>query len=224
MLRTIRTPLAALDAQVEVLRAAPASPRRDEILGRIRDRTTELGRLISQLLDHAMVIHRMDFAQTAAVNLNVLAKSVLAKSVPLSMPREVDIAFAPAAIEVQIDGDAVSLSEALANLIDNALTHGARSRLLVSVGADDDMAWIEVADDGEGFAEPAADLIRPFAKGFASQGSGLGLAIAADVARAHRGRLTVSHDAGFTRVRLSLARREVPISPRLTDEELSVGH
>jgi len=202
----IRTPLAALDAQVEILIGTPASRRKADTVTRIHERTAELGRLTGQLLDHAMVLHRKDAAATALVDLNELAKSVLAKAVPLSMPREVDIAFAPAATSPVVNGDAVSLREALGNLIDNALKHGARKRLLVTTGADETKAWIEVADDGDGFSASPAELIQPFVKGAASRGSGLGLAIAAEVARAHDGELAVARESGITRVRLVLAR------------------
>ncbi len=202
----IRTPLAALDAQVEILIGTPASRRKADTVKRIHERTAELGRLTGQLLDHAMVIHRKDVAVAAAVDLNQLAKGVLAKAVPLSLPREVDIAFVPAEQAPIVSGDAVSLREALSNLIDNALRHGARSRLVVTVGADGDAAWIEVADDGDGFAAPLAEFTRPFAKGPESSGSGLGLSIAAEVALAHKGELTLSRDGAMTRIRLVLAR------------------
>lgn len=202
----IRTPLAALDAQVEILIGTPASRRKVDTVKRIHERTAELGRLIGQLLDHAMVIHRKDAAATAPVDLNDLAKAVLAKAVPLSLPREIDIAFLPAEASPIVTGDAVSLREALSNLIDNALQHGARNRLLVTVGAQDTKAWIEVADDGDGFSASPAELIRPFVKGTSSRGSGLGLAIAAEVAMVHEGELVVARENGITRVRLVLAR------------------
>lgn len=201
----IRTPLAALDAQVEILVGTPASRRKADAVKRIHERTAELGRLTGQLLDHAMVIHRKDAAVAASVDLNLLAKAVLAKAVPLSLPREVDIAFVPAEPPPMVTGDAVSLREALGNLIDNALKHGARSRLVVTVGNGREGPWIEVADDGDGFPGPIAELTRPFAKGPDSAGSGLGLSIAMEVAQAHRGGVTVSRDGGMTRVRLWLA-------------------
>lgn len=201
----IRTPLAALDAQVEILSTTAPARRKAETVGRIRERTTELGRLTGQLLDHAMVIHRADAAALAPVDLNALAKTVLSTAVPLSLPREVDISFASAAPTPIIPGDAISLREALGNLIDNALAHGAHSRLVVTVGADDTKVWIEVADDGDGFTGSLAELVQPFAKGVASHGSGLGLAIAAEVARAHKGELTLARQDGMTRVRLVLA-------------------
>jgi two-component system sensor histidine kinase TctE len=202
----IRTPLAALDAQVEILLGTPASQRKDETVKRIHERAAELGRLTGQLLDHAMVIHRMDAVATTAVDLNQLARGVLAKTVPLSLSREVNIAFIPAEPPPIISGDAVSLREALGNLIDNALKHGAHNQLVVTVGEEQKSAWIEVADDGDGFSAPPEELARPFVKGPTSSGSGLGLSIAIEVARAHQGELTISRDGTMTRVRLGLAR------------------
>lgn len=203
----IRTPLAALDAQVEILTHAPAA-KRGGTVARIRERTSELGRLTGQLLDHAMVIHRADTAVGAPIDLNALVKTVLATAVPLSLPREVDIAFLPADPSPVVVGDAVSLREAVGNIVDNALTHGARSQVTVRVGADQAAAWIEVADDGEGFSGPAARLVAPFEKGENSNGSGLGLAIAAEVAQAHRGSLSFARHDGTTFVRLTLAGRD----------------
>lgn len=202
----IRTPLAALDAQVEILLGTPASQRKDETVKRIHERAAELGRLTGQLLDHAMVIHRMDAVATTAVDLNQLARGVLAKTVPLSLSREVNIAFIPAEPPPIISGDAVSLREALGNLIDNALKHGAHNQLVVTVGEEQKSAWIEVADDGDGFSAPPEKLARPFVKGPTSSGSGLGLSIAIEVARAHQGELTISRDGTMTRIRLGLAR------------------
>ncbi|PRH87595.1 sensor histidine kinase [Labrys okinawensis] len=202
----IRTPLAALDAQVELLSGPQGTRRRAEHLARVRERTTELARLTQQLLDHAMVTHRADMAQTSSLDLNEVAKATLAKSVPLTLAREVDIAFEPASPAPQIEGDAISVREALANLIDNALVHGAKSRLVVAVGQAGDRAWIEVRDDGGGFYQvEGGKLVAPFQKGERSAGSGLGLAIADEVARAHGGALEFAEEGGLTVVRLCLS-------------------
>ncbi|WP_407117545.1 sensor histidine kinase [Bradyrhizobium sp. LMG 9283] len=206
----IRTPLAALDAQVELLSSTKSPQRRAEYLARIRDWTTQLARLTNQLLDHAMVIHRADAALAAPVGLNELARSVLANAVPLSLSREVEIAFEPADPTPVIMGDAISIREALGNLIHNALVHGARSRLTVAVGQNGNSAWIEVRDDGTVFDPTTAEqLVAPFAKGESSSGSGLGLSIANQVARAHGGSLNFARSDGFTTVRLSIRRDAV---------------
>lgn len=201
----IRTPLAALDAQVELLEDAKDAAGRAEHIARIRARAAELGRLTGQLLGHAMVIHRAEAAVPVPVELNDLAKSVLAHAVPLSLDREVDIVFCASPEAPVVDGDPVSLREAVANLIGNALLHGARTQLSVSVGTDGSLAWVEVADDGEGIDPAEAErLLQPFERGPGGPtGSGLGLAIAAEVARAHGGALSFGKSGGLFTARLS---------------------
>lgn len=190
----IRTPLAALDAQVELLGHETSAERREQQIERVRQRTAELGRLTNQLLNHAMVIHRGEIGAFAPVDLVELARAVLAASVPLSFDRDVRIAFDAPDEPVVVEGDAVSLREALSNIIHNALVHGATTRLSVSVGHDLDGAWIEVNDDGPGIPEDHwARALEPFHSGTDS-GTGLGLAIAAEVMKAHHGRVDFRQD------------------------------
>lgn len=202
----IRTPLAALDAQIEVLHY------RKEFYGddidRLQSRISDLGRLTSQLLDHAMVIHRGEASVQEDVEINDLARSVLAQAVPLSLPREVDISFVPSLGKLFVKGDIVSLREALTNLVSNAIVHGAPSRLNVRILEAQSYVIIEVSDDGAGFARADLQkLLAPFVKGEqASSGSGLGLAIVAEVVRAHGGSLDVHHENLFT-VAVSIPRQ-----------------
>lgn len=200
----IRTPLAAIDAEVELLTDEMAAP---ETMAHLRERITDLGRLTSQLLDHAMVLHRIDAARMQPTELNALAKSVLAQAVPLTLDREVSIAFVPHGADVVVQGDAISLREAIANLIHNGLVHGARTRLTVEVEQGDGVAAVCVCDDGPGIPDTDQErLCAPFQRGPQSSGSGLGLAIAGEVARAHGGELAFDRRGADFRVRLIIAR------------------
>jgi two-component system sensor histidine kinase TctE len=185
----IRTPLAALDAQVELLSTTRNSAQRQAQIERIQHRSTELRRLTNQLLSHAMVIHRSDAVAMAQLDLVALARTVLADAVPLSFHREVRIAFQAPEQAIMIAADAVSLREALSNVIHNALTHGALTALTVTVSQDGAQAMVEVFDDGPGIpASEWASVIAPFTSGSTGKGgSGLGLAIASDVIRSHSG-------------------------------------
>lgn len=198
----IRTPLAAIDAEAELLAAGSTNP--DE-LERLRGRISDLGRLTSQLLDHAMILHRAQSPRFTKLDLNALAKSVLSQAVPLSLDREVSIAFLPHEDPATIAADAISVREALSNLIHNALAHGARTRLTVAVEDIPAGFALAVTDDGPGIPpEARGHLCEPFQKGAASHGSGLGLAIAAEVARAHGGALVLSGGEGAFRAALLL--------------------
>jgi two-component system, OmpR family, sensor histidine kinase TctE len=199
----IRTPLAAIDAQVELLETD--DPAQAAQLEGLRSRVAELGRLTSQLLDHAMVLHRARAQSLAPTDLNALAKAVLSRAVPLTLDREISISFVPLEGAPRLDVDAISVGEALANLIHNGLMHGARKRLSVSVERTPDGVALRVWDDGPGIAaSDQARVAMPFQKGAASSGSGLGLAIAGEVARAHGGALRFEGGDGDFSVVLEL--------------------
>ena len=102
-------------------------------------------------------------------------------------------------------GDAVSLREAIVNLINNAVTHGGGKMLLVRVLQDKCTTSVEVIDDGGGIPpEKRTQMLLPFEAGNNSlrqgsdrRGSGLGLAIVQDVARMHRGEIRFEQRAGI---------------------------
>jgi two-component system sensor histidine kinase TctE len=202
----IRTPLASLDAQIELLDPSPAlaGPQ----IENIRARMAELARVTEQMLNHAMVIHRSDSVHFTQIKLNDLVKDVLSRSVPLSLDREISISFTPGPEAPTVEGDAVSLREAVANLISNAIVHGAPTRLGVCVIEEGRNAIVEVMDDGPGIPDAQwSRLLKPFEKGDGHAGSGLGLAIATEVARAHGGRLDHGRTDGAFTVRLTLPRQ-----------------
>jgi two-component system, OmpR family, sensor histidine kinase TctE len=195
----IRTPLAGLASQVDLLTEEVRPERREQQLNRVRERTAELGRLTNQLLNHAMIIHRAEVAEFDTIDLAVLARQVLINAVPLSLDRDVDISFQDPPDPVLMRGDAVSLREALSNLIHNALKHGAETRLEVRVFAEDDAAIVEVVDDGPGIPVSEWQRVREPFHTKSATGSGLGLSIAGDVVRAHGGELRFRErtDDGF---------------------------
>ena len=209
----IRTPLAGLASQVDLLTEESRPERRAQQLTRVKERTAELGRLTNQLLNHAMIIHRAEVAEFDTVDLVALARQTLISAVPLSLDRDVEISFGDPQEPVHIKGDAVSLREALSNLIHNALKHGAESHLEVRVLADGDAAVVEVVDDGPGIPVSEWQRVRePFHTQSAS-GSGLGLSIAGDVVRAHGGefRFRERSDDGFAVIMRFKRHHEAPV-------------
>jgi len=87
----------------------------------------------------------------------------------------------------------------LANLIDNAVKHGAQ--VAVSLHQDGGLVEVAVEDDGPGIPEARREeAFRPFhrldeGRNLQSGGSGLGLAIARDIARAHGGDILLDQSA-----------------------------
>jgi signal transduction histidine kinase len=103
------------------------------------------------------------------------------------------------------------MEQALGNLVDNALRHGAGEIRLTAEAGEPGEVIIRVTDDGEGF--PADFLPVAFERFTRADpargrgGSGLGLAIVRAIASAHGGRVS-AHDrpGGGAEVRLVLHR------------------
>jgi two-component system OmpR family sensor kinase len=108
-----------------------------------------------------------------------------------------------------LDADPQRLRQAVRNLVQNALDHGAGDVFLDAVDTEDGVE-VRVTDAGPGFSsELAGRAFEPFARSVAGHGTGLGLAVVASVARAHGGSAGTRHHAGGgTDVWLRLARTD----------------
>jgi two-component system, OmpR family, sensor kinase len=100
---------------------------------------------------------------------------------------------------VRIEADDLRLRQALGNLVDNALRHGAGDVVLRARRSEEEGGVeLEVADHGPGFDPELADrAFERFARGDAARtrgGTGLGLAIVRAIAEAHGGRARIVRD------------------------------
>jgi signal transduction histidine kinase len=179
----------------------PASWR--QVAAAVLEDTLRLGRMVEDLL----ALARLD--ERPAVASRELELGEVAREVAERLP--------PSRTEVALDldggakvrGDPQALGRAVRNLLDNAVRH-ATGRVEVSVGLQDGVAVLAVADDGPGI--PAADRERVFerftrlddARSREHGGAGLGLAIAREIVRAHGGELTAEDAAPGARLVIRL--------------------
>ena len=114
---------------------------------------------------------------------------------------KVDVAVQPELPDVPMDVDAVT--QALANLIDNAIKYSeSRKVLTVEAGLRDGGVALTVGDEGLGI--PREEQRRIFDKFYrvgrsetqSRRGSGVGLALVRHVAQAHGGRVSVESQPG----------------------------
>src|SRR5690606_4614401 len=133
-----------------------------------------------QLLSHAMVSHRAQALPADQVDLAAIARQAVADAVPVSLGRDIAVRQEIGAEPVLVQGDAVSLREAIRNVVENAVHHGAQEGLWVRVTREAGGALVEVHDDGPGI--PEADWPRAAERFYRGDtqavGSGLGLSIA----------------------------------------------
>lgn len=194
----IRTPVTALSAQVDLLQTETAPERRQRQIERIAARTAQIGRLVNQLLSQTLVSHRARSATLERLDLREVLRQAAGDAVPAALDRDIAVSFDMPHQAAEIEGDPVTLREALRNMIDNAIQHGARTRLRMSVHLDELSIAAEIADDGPGIPEDCWPMVtRRFWRASGDgDGFGLGLAIASDVAKAHAARLEFAQLAG----------------------------
>ena len=204
----LRTPLAGLQTQFELMIGDPAAAALRPSLTGMLDGTRRLGHTANQLLALARA------EPTAAVvadfrdlNLRELAEDAVARHFNAAVQRRIDLGVE--ATSAPVSGSAWLLRELLSNLVDNALTYTpADGSVTVRCGRDGAQSYLEVEDDGPGIApELRARVVERFyrAPGTGGDGCGLGLAIVDEIARAHRAVLAIESgpNGRGTRVRVT---------------------
>ncbi|BDD92916.1 sensor histidine kinase [Pandoraea sp. XJJ-1] len=196
----LRTPVTALTAQAEMLTQTQDEAARQAHIARIQKQARGLGGLIHQLINHAMVQHRADSVAPTPVDLKALLPVAMRETLSYAT-RDIDVAFHAPPTPCMIVGDALSLREAIKNVLVNALAYGAPHRLHVDVTRVDDQWRVRFFDDGPGIPESEWQRVRtPFSsRADGREGASLGLAMVAEVMLAHGGTMTFEggRDAGF---------------------------
>ncbi len=205
----LRTPVAGLLSQMELISLQPDESKKQQHLARLRELTANLGHLIGQLISHAMVQHRGSSAMLEQVDLAELVRHELADIVSNYGARnldQLDLALTSPNTPCLIDCDPTTLREAVKNLIVNALQYGAPGLLHVAI-VDLPGHWrLDLIDDGPGIAPEDQERLRtPFAaRGQKRGGGSLGISIVEQVMQSLGGELAFATDAaGYFVVRLT---------------------
>jgi len=183
----LRSPLTALQLQLQLVERARTVEDRTEAIGHLKDGIRRASRLVEQLLTMARL--GPEAAQApGVVALDRLGASVLAEFEPLAAAKGIELRLGR--IEpAQVDGAEAALRTLARNLVDNAIRYTpAGGRVTLDIYAEDKSALLAVTDTGPGI--PSQERRRVFDRfyrlpGSGTQGSGLGLAIVRQIADAH---------------------------------------
>jgi signal transduction histidine kinase len=195
----LRTPLSVLKTELEsALRGAGEDPQRRESLLAALEETDHLAQLADDLLLLAQAGEGRLSVQPEAVDLRELLELARERFADRARERGREIRVdAPADLSARVDP--LRLRQALGNLVDNALRHGAGDIGLAARRVDGGVE-IEVADSGPGFpAELVPQAFERFARGDGARtrgGAGLGLAIVRAIAEAHGGTAAIANREG----------------------------
>ena len=205
----LRTPLAELRSRLEELSVARPDPATTfaqvEAAVADVDRVIEIFNALLRLAEIDTGARRSGFVPVDVVK---LASDVAEFYQPVAELRGVNLAFESDGAPV-VAGDPLLLSQALSNLIENALKYGTRDdTIAIAARRADDMIEIAVSDHGPGIPDGEKEKVTErFYRGDASRGTpgiGLGLSLVAAVARLHGGRLELTDNAPGLRAALIL--------------------
>jgi len=205
----LRTPLAVLRGDIELLEQGAYGKERLEIVAQARASIDTMSRAVNGLL---LLAREPEEAGSGweVLSLTVLLARLVDEGRVAAPQLKVTADIPP---DLEMAGDPQQLHDLFASLLENA-RHYTPAGGTITVTAEPDgegNVTVSVCDTGIGLAEEdAAHALERFYRGAQARrrfpaGSGLGLAIAARVAGIHRGQLTIAgNDGPGTTVRVVL--------------------
>jgi PAS domain S-box-containing protein len=200
----LRTPLGTITTAIgHLLEAGPLTAGAERAAGRIAQAAGTMSRIIRDVLDFTrvrvgsgipIIPSPVDLAQVCRSAVEEARRAHPSRQLSLEAERE---------LPGQWDGDRIV--QLVTSLVGNAIRHG-RDPITIRACTSAGGALLEVTNRGAPLAqEELARMFEPFRRGQAEgDGLGLGLYIAAEIVRAHRGRIEArsSGDAVTFEVRL----------------------
>lgn len=210
----LRSPVTRLKARVERALVETQDPTAQATLAAVLGEADSLLNMLNMALQITRTEAGFGRAEFVPVDLGELARDLVELYEPVAAERGLGLSVSAEADAV-VQGDRQLLSQALANLVDNAMTYGAGGgSVAVAVSRSGDEIELTVADRGPGIpGDRRADALRRFGRldpARSTSGSGLGLPLVSATARLHGGQLTLEDNRPGLRVvvRLPIAGAE----------------
>lgn len=206
MTHELKTPISTIALSSEVI-ADPSIVREPDRLAAyariIRSETERLRAQVDRVLQLTTLERDGPSLKTELVDLHALIREVTASFTLVLEERKGDLALDLRAPQPMVKGDRVHLSNALANLVDNAIKYSPDPpRISVSTREDGGDVAVEVADHGIGIAREHLRYVFerfyrvPTGNVHDVKGFGLGLHHVQQVIKAHQGSVRVHSEPG----------------------------
>ncbi len=205
----LRTPLALLRAELEIALRRPRS--REELERVVQSAAADTDRL-GRLAEDLLLVARSDQGRLPIrrerIEVEALLGEVASRYEPRVRAAGRSLRLDPGA-PLRVEGDPDRLGQAIGNLVENALLHGA-GEIVLSGSREDGRIELHVTDEGSGlpphFLPRAFDRFSRADEARGQGGSGLGLAIVKVIAAAHGGEAgVVNRPAGGVDAWISLS-------------------
>lgn len=211
----LRNPVGAVLNVAELLLRMPVEDRVKRMAVIIQNSTYRMKALIENILDFA----RGHLGEGIKLKLSAdetLAELLMQVVTELRLVSPTHVIITSFDIKQPFNCDPRRIAQLLGNLLSNAIIHGKKDEAIeVDVISDADEFFLSVSNKGDKISERVMNrLFQPFYRGVLEpkqQGLGLGLYIAAEIAKAHHGKLEVHSTTEKTSFTLKIARKNVPV-------------
>ena len=216
----LRTPITVVSGYLTMMSdgsLGPVPAGWKQPLDVLANKTRELNRLVSDLLEASRTEAKAVATVTSRVDLRELLQQAVERARPRADLVGAEIATRLPGQPVIVEADAAQLGRILDNLINNAMTYNLRSaRIELALSTEKDQAAVRVADNGVGI--PAQERDRIFEQFHRTNepsfinvpGTGLGLYISRQLAVANGGTLTLESSSPQTGTVFLLSLPAVP--------------
>ncbi|HQD22571.1 MAG TPA: HAMP domain-containing sensor histidine kinase [Arachnia sp.] len=194
----LKTPIGAISVLSEAVEVAKDDPEAVERFAlRLQRETARLAELTNQIIDLSRLQTENPMLEHHVVDLSEVIDEAVSRSRERAAQREVSVIVARTT-EVRVLGDRWQLADAVANLVQNAISYSdERARVTISLALDGDVAEVKVSDNGIGIRPEDQDRIFErffrvdYGRSRESGGTGLGLSIVRHIAVSHGGDIRV---------------------------------
>ncbi|HYZ43065.1 MAG TPA: HAMP domain-containing sensor histidine kinase, partial [Stellaceae bacterium] len=206
----LKTPLSRLRTRLEraLLEPSPSCGPTEAIRAAIGE-ADQLLATFNALLSIAELESGARSDQTELVDLSEVARAAAELYEPVAEESGFVLSAATQP-QVKVRGDRHLLSQAVANLLDNALKYAGDGEIAVRVFGSDGSAVLEVSDHGPGIPETewetVFDRFVRLEPSRTTPGNGLGLSLVRAIVRRHGGSVTLADNHPGLRVRVEFAR------------------
>ena len=197
----MKSPLAAIRGASEILEENPPEMDRVKFLDNIKTQSTRLSEMIDKMLALASVEYRQNEIDRKNIDLSDLCRHVFNSFEQGANKKQnykkIQWLTEGLNIDALIQGDAFLITQALQNLLDNAIDFSPENgHIKLSLESEPNHYCIKIQDHGPGIPDYAAD--RLFERFYSlprpdtgQRSSGLGLSFVKEVALAHKGDITL---------------------------------
>ena len=205
----LRNPIAGIQSQAEAAERSKTLESMKQRVGDVVTAARKTSRLTQQLLSMEHVSQRSIKSEFQTLDLVKLTQETLTNFALRAQQQNVTLSLDCKESQIELEGSDTFLSEAIDNLIDNALVYGCPNggKIDVEIILDNNDAHLYVQDYGVGIdPELITKVLERFVHGPDSngEGSGLGLSIAKTVIELHDGELELLSEGQGTCAHIKL--------------------